>query len=1095
MTHPLTRRSDKQPFSQARFVRGTLALALALALTSWQSPVGATTEGPDIKWGLRLEGGTNINIRNFTYEPQREGGCTSSSVCGVVGIDMSSLSGLGNDTVTLSGSAVGGYDLEEGERGAFSYARGIAAHNLGALNVVGDTMYLTAKGRSVLESVGGYFIGTRTGEEARAILVSTTLDTLVSSQHPGATSLVKGLQLWDMRRLALQEGGKLILDVEHQGGGTATGIEIVNRGLVQESEANLRADTWRTKAAHSWAKALSVRAFADESVGGGVGKASVSLEEGRYEWTSLADEAPSLSETLFSSESAATALGGRYSTGFEVVARASGAEATVTAAGVSSLGKAAVGVGVAVRAEEGGAAQWSSTEPLMVQFDAIRTGAAAKDDIAGQLGLGVYSGGAGRATLYQQSAQITAEQAVVAVSSGGNAASVILPELDFTRLTSADEALPSVLARGQGASVEIQHFHPTETTALHFLADQGGSITHGVDASEEGWVRLDGEARARNGGHLRINADSNLLLTNGRNTATLSATSEIVNEARRVASPTEENLPEETPGVVDAWLDMGRKWTPPKNRLSSIDTLTLNGGIVDLTASDVIFAGDELGTNGHQALVVDRLRGIYGRFVLKVDASTLTSQVITLVSGSEVGEHTIEFLPVHEATPSDDARPILVVRALNGLTNPEAYQATFRAHAPVDIGPFSYDLGKTTTAKEASVVGAATLADEQNTANWYLYPAVGEVVPEPHPEPLPIDPVVPVEPLPVDPSLPVTPEPLPRPETRPTPPVTTPPLNRTARGFVGVDGLRYMLATDPLTFHDRVGERSARCADGVETRRDVVCLGGTQTASGLWVQADAGETRLSARKDATYHVNHKRVHVGAEKSVGERWIVGGYFGYQWVDSRGQEPASLKGTAVELGLTATRTWDNGVYVDVIGRVGRTEGKFTSTDSLGRAVHARDLTGHYVGLTAEVGQRWMVSENFSLTPHARLSWTRVGETAGRTDSGLSAALGAITSTRSSVGATADWHFNVAGHPMTAYAKAAWEREWTAKSSVTFNRAIDVNTSLKESRTVYGLGISGDLGKRDKGSGWQLELTRSTGRVMQDEWRVNAGVRWAF
>ena len=118
--------------------------------------------------------------------------------------------------------------------------------------------------------------------------------------------------------------------------------------------------------------------------------------------------------------------------------------------------------------------------------------------------------------------------------------------------------------------------------------------------------------------------------------------------------------------------------------------------------------------------------------------------------------------------------------------------------------------------------------------------------------------------------------------------------------------------------------------------------------------------------------------------------------------------------------------------------------------------------------------------------------MGTAASTADSGLHARIEGYDSVLTDVGTAVNGHMTLAGAPVTFFAKAAWEREWTADPSVQFNLGNVYAMDFKESRLVYGLGVEGSFGQ---GNSWHVDASRSHGDVFADHWRVNAGVRFPF
>ena len=528
------------------------------------------------------------------------------------------------------------------------------------------------------------------------------------------------------------------------------------------------------------------------------------------------------------------------------------------------------------------------------------------------------------------------------------------------------------------------------TSPTAFLADDHALIT--VNAAVVGDVK--GVAEAVNGGTLDLHFtgvanDAKLQLAFNNHLADGEAVEEtddsgnsgddggIIYERMALFADVPETSDPVTRGNINVTLDTS--WQSPATQLSTIDTLTLNnGGEADLTT----FTGDAatLATltpevlQNHllrsiegssidnwtdvdwdldsTALVVDTLAGTGGNIKLNVNTKEGTGQVLTILKSSS-GNHTIE---VHnQASAKPNGHPILLVRSLLGASRVDeerdAYAANFTLKNRVEVGELVYQLGKTLAAQQltseengtsdsaASRETSATNADsssdssvikvsasEKNMQNWYLFTTT-----EP---PADDDDDDDDDDNPDNPDTPVVP-PVPQ----------EPTFSTTALGFFGLSGVQYQAATDDEGLRERLGGlRQIGLVGAVDAK--------TKTA--LWAKSSARNTRVATYNATNYDVQMNRVTAGADKRIGERTLMGGFFGYTWSGSSETTPAKLNAQTFEIGAYATHAWNNAFYIDVVGRLGRSEGKLSAVDTEGRGVTARDLTSTYVALSAEVGK---------------------------------------------------------------------------------------------------------------------------------------------
>ncbi len=437
------------------------------------------------------------------------------------------------------------------------------------------------------------------------------------------------------------------------------------------------------------------------------------------------------------------------------------------------------------------------------------------------------------------------------------------------------------------------------------------------------------------------------------------------------------------------------------------------------------------------SITMDRLLGNDGWISLTVNTSTNEGQVLEITERSE-GLHTLD---IHNQSGEHaTGMPILLVRSVNGLTNPENYQARFVEARPIEVGELKYYVGNSTMVNEEADTSShpERAVNDTNEDNWYLYPAN-------------------------------------RPDT------SLPNLTDTAKGAIGASAANYLLALQSAeTLRERLG--------------DIHTFAPRDNQWSAWTKVSATNWRMAPRlADSTWDMDLRHVKVGADRALGERSRFGGFFGYTDFSSQHQAPAKFKGRAMEGGLYWTTLTANRLYTDVVARLGRIENEFDSKDTQGEAVKTEDLHNHYVALSLNVGKQISLTERWVLEPMGYVGYTRFGEFTSQSDNGLHAKTDGYNSLITMLGSTMEWRSVTAqGNPWTLYAKAFWEKEWLAKNAVTFNATNTYDVNLKTSRLVYGLGIEGTLGKA---STWHADLERSTGSVLREDWQVNAGLRIPF
>lgn len=482
---------------------------------------------------------------------------------------------------------------------------------------------------------------------------------------------------------------------------------------------------------------------------------------------------------------------------------------------------------------------------------------------------------------------------------------------------------------------------------------------------------------------------------------------------------------------------------------SQINRLTLTSkGHVDMTNARPLTR--DAGGLGEAYLMVDELAGDGGLITLRVNTETALAQQLHIKEKS-AGHHKIAAQNAPGVSAS--GQPILVVVSEGGTPESTTFNATFEAAYPLELGEkLYYTVGRATdvnAATERTGEAARTVTDT-NPHNWYFFADV--------------------EPPKTDDED----------KKRPTNTERTP-LTNAAQGQFATGLVHYLAATHEETLRERMGDvHTVMPREAGALTPWVVMRGEGWRATDL-----TGIDNL--------HVRFTGAKVGFDKAINPTHRLGAYFGYTDIGTSGMHPLNLSGRGLEVGATWTALSEKGTYLDAKLRTGRTESRFSTLDSAGTSVSAKRQHSHYVGASIEVG-RWInVTDTLVAQPMAQAVVTHVSGFNATTSAGLRSDTASLTSVLTRVGGTLDARFaTTSAHPWTVYGKAYWEREWTAKPEITFNDTNTYDFSVKGSRLVYGLGLEGVLGKM---SSWHVDVERSTGSRLREDWQVNAGLRVPF
>lgn len=356
------------------------------------------------------------------------------------------------------------------------------------------------------------------------------------------------------------------------------------------------------------------------------------------------------------------------------------------------------------------------------------------------------------------------------------------------------------------------------------------------------------------------------------------------------------------------------------------------------------------------------------------------------------------------------------------------------ANNRVDLGAYQYFLTK-----------------EGN--NWVLANSKNVVTPTP-----PVAPVTPSNPV-VSPSNPVvTPS---NPVAAPVLP-STPLLSDLANAQVSLRQAQLLLVEDDLSgIHQRLGEVKNGEKGNVWVRN----VNSRQKLAAL----STGESETSGFKQ-----NVHRVQVGADAAVTDNLRVGGFVGRSQanVDFNGYY-GDGKVRSNSVGLYAAYLADNGIYVDNIVKYSRLHANSDHTEKR-----------HYNAYTisSELGKRFSLVNDWTITPQAQLAWTRISSQENE-DS--------LSSVYSRIGLRVAKGFALSnGWNLQPYAEvnAITSKNRSSKIHYT-NSALDVASS--RGRFESAVGLNAGFANHRLG----LEVSRADGKNFDKPYAIQAIYRYSW
>jgi len=487
---------------------------------------------------------------------------------------------------------------------------------------------------------------------------------------------------------------------------------------------------------------------------------------------------------------------------------------------------------------------------------------------------------------------------------------------------------------------------------------------------------------------------------------------------------------------------------------NSLTNLSLNNGTVYF---------DRFGTNYQTLTIKGDLTG-NGTFYLNTLIPGFQSDKIVVLGKAE-GNHKLNI---------NEQGTVAVANSRVTLVETHGGDATFSLTNPnnrVDLGAYQYFLTKegnnwvlansknVVTPSNPVVTPSNPVVTPSNPVVTPSKPVVtpsNPVVTPSNPAVTPSNPAVtPSNPV-VTPSKPVvTPSNPVVPSAAPVLP-STPLLSDLANAQVSLRQTQLLLVEDDLSgIHQRLGEVENGEKDNVWVRN----VNSRQKLAAL----STGESETSGFKQ-----NVHRVQVGADAAVTDNLRVGGFVGRSQanVDFNGHY-GDGKVRSNSVGLYAAYLADNGIYVDNIVKYSRLRANSDHTEKR-----------HYNAYTisSELGKRFSLVNDWTITPQAQLAWTRISSQENE-DS--------LSSVYSRIGLRVAKGFALSnGWNLQPYAEvnAITSKNRSSKIHYT-NSALDVASSRGRFKSAVGLN-AGFANHR-----FGLEVSRADGKNFDKPYAIQA------
>lgn len=260
---------------------------------------------------------------------------------------------------------------------------------------------------------------------------------------------------------------------------------------------------------------------------------------------------------------------------------------------------------------------------------------------------------------------------------------------------------------------------------------------------------------------------------------------------------------------------------------------------------------------------------------------------------------------------------------------------------------------------------------------------------------------------------------------------------------------------------------------------------------GVWGKYIGGKSKIT--DDAYVNQTYNMAQVGYDTLRGD-WTVGGALLYG-TSNNDYALGSGSGKTAGLAVYGAKQFQDGRYVDIIGKVNRLKNDFTVRNTLGTT-----LSGEYrntgASLSVEYGKRIKKDNGFYIDPNAELTFSRL--------SGES--FNARTNTGSTVHIDSDAVNSVIGRigvgigkgskNSNVLLKAALAHEFSGKMNATYSMAGEPTTgsevNLKDTWLDLELGGSWSVRPNTYVYG---TFTKNFGATVDNSYRIDAGIRHNF
>lgn len=268
-----------------------------------------------------------------------------------------------------------------------------------------------------------------------------------------------------------------------------------------------------------------------------------------------------------------------------------------------------------------------------------------------------------------------------------------------------------------------------------------------------------------------------------------------------------------------------------------------------------------------------------------------------------------------------------------------------------------------------------------------------------------------------------------------------------------------------------------------DVRKRLGDLRASEGTHGVWARYNGG--KLSGERG--FENNFTTIQIGADTvPVADAPRFGVAFSYTTSDAD-MKRGGAEMDAFSLAFYGTKMYDNGLFVDVIGRMATADTDITVNVS-GEKTGTMDNVA--LSLSGELGWRFDVTDKFYLEPQAELTYTYVNSDTLTLTGGNKFEFDSVDSLMGRVGFAAG--FKCPNNFGDVYVRASAVHEFLGDSAVTGGNGNRLEVNGEDTWVEFGIGANFNV---NKNTYVYADIERTEGAKLEEDWRANVGVRYTF